>query len=195
MQASTPQADTYQHVVVVMSMVLGMAITQLLRGMAQLHRARARVRTYWLHWGWVTLLVVFSLLLWWTFWNYRGITEWNFLRFALYLSPIIVLYYVAAVAFPDPSDNVTALREYYYANRKAFFGAFALCGVLASAVAAGIRGLPLSDSSYLFRLGLVVFMLALVRSSNARVHAAVFVLCASLMVVFTILYHFRLSAS
>ena len=189
---SSAQADTYQHVVVVMSMVLGLAVTQLLRGMAQLHRTRGRVRTYWLHWAWVTLLVFFSLLLWWTFWNYRGITEWNFLRFALYLSPIIVLYYVTAIAFPDPSDNVTAIREYYFANRVGFFGAFALCGVLAATVAAVVRGLPLSDSSYVFRLGLVLLMLILMRSQSARVHGALFVVCSSVMVLFIALYHFRL---
>lgn len=39
----------YQHVVVVMSILLGLAVTQLLRGIAQLHRTRKRVRTYWLH--------------------------------------------------------------------------------------------------------------------------------------------------
>jgi len=189
---SSAQAGTYQHVVVVMSMVLGLAVTQLLRGMAQLHRSRGRVGTYWLHWGWVTLLVVFSLLLWWTFWNYREITEWNFLRFALYLSPIIVLYYVTAIAFPDPSDDVTAIREYYFANRVGFFGAFALCGALTALVAAVVRGLPLSDSSYVFRLGLVLLMLILMRSQSARVHATVFAIVSSLMILFIALYHFRL---
>lgn len=192
MQSSTPQVATYQHVVVVMSMVLGLGITQLLKGMAQLHRARSRVRTYWLHWGWVTLLVFVSLLLWWTFWNYRGIAEWNFLRFVVYLSPIIVMYYVTARAFPDPVDSVSSIKEYYFANRVGFFGSFALCGVLAGVAAAVVRGLPLSDSSYVFRLLLVLFMLILMRSTNERVHATVFVVSASLLVLFMLFYHFRL---
>ena len=62
-QSGTAGSGAYEHVLVVMSIVLGLAVTQLLKGAAQLYRARGRVRTYWLHWAWTTLLVVFSLLL------------------------------------------------------------------------------------------------------------------------------------
>lgn len=186
---------TYEHVVVVMSMVLGLAVTQLLRGVAQLHRRRDRIRTYWLHWAWVALLVLFSLLLWWTFWNYRGITEWNFLRFVVYLSPMIAFYYLTAITFPDPPESVASIKEYYYANRVAFFGTFAVCGFLAGVAAAVVRKLPLTDSSNLFRVGLVLLMLIPARSANHRIHVAVFILCAALMIVFILLYHFRLGLS
>jgi hypothetical protein len=40
---------TYRHVVVVMSIVVGLSVTQLLRGVAQLYRMRGRVRSYWLY--------------------------------------------------------------------------------------------------------------------------------------------------
>jgi hypothetical protein len=112
-----------------MSIVLGLAVTQLLKGVAQLYRGRRRVRTYWLHWAWVTLLVIFSFLLWWTFWNYRSIAEWNFPRFVIYLCPTIVFYFLTAIAFPDPSDLVVDMKEYYYSNRAGFFGD-CLCRIL-----------------------------------------------------------------
>ena len=105
-QPATSGNGAYEHVLVVMSIVLGLAVTQLLKGAAQLYRARARVRTYWLHWAWTALLVVFSLLLWWTYWNYRSITEWDFLRFVLYLSPVVTFYFLAAIAFPEPTEGV-----------------------------------------------------------------------------------------
>jgi hypothetical protein len=190
---SIVQMPGYQHVVVVMSIVLGLTITQLLKGIAQLYRARARVRTYWIHWGWVGLLLVFSLLLWWTFWNYREISEWSFFRFVLYLSPVVTLFYLTAIVIPDPSDTVTSLRDYYFANRVALFGTFAVCGVLAGVTAALVRGLPWSDPSHLFRLVLVLLMLIAMRSANERVHAAILFLSASMMLLFIFLYHFRLN--
>ena len=185
-------ASAYQHVVVVMSIVLGLAVTGLLKGVAQLYRTRTRVRLYWVHSAWVGLLLVFSLLLWWTFWSYRGITEWNFLRFVLYLSPIVTLYYLTAIIIPDPSDTVSDLKQYYFANRAALFGTFALCGVLAGLTAVFVRGLPWSDPSHLFRLVLVLLMLIVMRSASERVHAVILLISAAMMLVFIFSYHFRL---
>ena len=186
-------ASAYQHVVVVMSIVLGLAVTQLLRGIAQLYRTRSRVRPYWIHSAWVGLLLIFSLLLWWTFWDYRSLTEWSFFRFVLYLSPVIALYYLTAIVIPDPAEPVTSLREYYFANRAALFGTFAVCGVLTSVTATLVRGLALSDSSNFFRLGLVLLMLVAMRASTERIHAVVLSLCTGLLVLFVTLYHSRLT--
>jgi hypothetical protein len=186
------QTPAYQHVVVVISMVLGLAVTQLLKGIAQLYRTRRGVRAYWIHWGWVILLMVFSLVVWWTYWSYRGLAEWDFLRFVLYLSPMIAFYYLTAIAIPDPAEPVTDLREYYFSNRVGFFGTFALYGVLAWLTASFVRGVPLADTSNLFRLTFVLLMLVLMRSPNARVHGAALILCAGLLVTFILLYQFRL---
>jgi hypothetical protein len=186
-------AGAYEHVVVVMSIVLGLAVTQLLKGAAQLYRARARVRTYWLHWAWTGLLTVFSLLLWWTYWDYRSITEWDFLRFILYLSPTVTFYFLSAIAFPDPADEVVDLREYFYANRRGFFGAFATYAVLAGFTAMLVRGVPVRDPSNLFRLATLAVMVTAMRASSPRIHAVLFVLAAALFVVFVTFFQFRLA--
>lgn len=192
--AALVQAATgaYQHVVVVMSIVLGMSVTQLLKGAAQLYRTRSRIKTYWLHWAWAALLIVFSFLLWWTFWSYRQITEWDFLRFVVYLSPTIVFYFLTAVTFPDPSEAVTDLKQYFYANRAGFFGTFALYGLLAGVTAVVVRDLPVADPSNLFRLAMVVLFLVAMRSVNERIHTAILVLSAIMMVAFIALFQLRL---
>jgi hypothetical protein len=183
---------TYQHVVVVMSILVGLSVTQLLRGVAQLYRTRSRVRTYWLYSAWIALLAAFSFLLWWMFWNYRGIEDWNFLRFVTYLSPAVVFYFLVAIAIPDPSDAVDDMKKYYFSNRAGFFGTFAAYGVLAAVTAIVVRGLPLLDPSNLFRLAMVVLLLIAMRSTSERVHAVVLGLSASLLVGFVSLFHFRL---
>lgn len=194
MLATAPllQVAPYQHVVVVMSILLGLSVTQLLKGLAQLYRRRHRVRPYWLHTAWVVLLIVFSLLLWWLFWNYRSIEEWSFFRFIVYLSPMIVFYFLTSIVIPDPSDPVTSYKEYYFSSRAGFFGTFALQIVLAHATGVVVRGLPLLDPSNLFRLATVVLLLVAMRSASERVHAVVLTLCAIVIVAFTTLFHFRL---
>jgi hypothetical protein len=192
-QSVAPEAGAYEHVLVVMSIVIGLAVTQLLKGAAQLYRTRAHVRTYWLHGAWTILLVVFSLLLWWTYWSYRTITDWTFLRFVLYLSPVVVFYLLTAIAFPDPNEGVVDLREFYYRNRVGFFGTFAAYGVMAGITAMIVRRMPLTDPSNLFRLGMVALMLIGMRSANARVHTALFVIASLLMLAFITLFQFRLA--
>ena len=192
LQSATTGSGAYEHVLVVMSIVLGLAVTQLLKGAAQLYRARARMRTYWLHWAWTMLLVVFSLLLWWTYWNYRSITEWNFIRFVLYLSPAVTFYFLASIAFPDPADGVVDLRKYYFSNRAGFFGTFAAYAVLAGLTAMLVRGLPVLDPSNFFRGGMVLLMVVAMRSPSARVHAVLFAVAASLLLTFILLFQFRL---
>lgn len=192
-QSVPADASAYEHVLVVMSIVLGLAITQLLRGAAQLYRARARVRTYWLHWAWTALLAVFSLLLWWTYWNYRSITEWDFLRFVLYLSPTVAFYFLSSIAFPDPADNVDDLRAYFFANRAGFFGAFAIYAVLAGLTAMVVRGMPVTDPSNAFRLGMLAVMIVGMRSTSARVQAAVFATAAAMFAAFVAFFQFTLA--
>ncbi len=186
------QIAPYQHVVVVMSIVLGLALTQLLKGIAQLYRARSRVRPYWLHSAWVGLLFVFGLVVWWTYWNYREVGEWTFFLFVLYLSPMIVFYFLTAIVIPDPSDTVTNLRDYYFASRVGFFGTFALYGVLASLTAVLVRGLALLDIANFFRLAMVLLLLLAMRSASERVHSVVLVLGAILMLVFVFRIQFGL---
>ena len=191
-QAVVQDSSAYEHVLVVMSIVLGLAVTQLLKGAAQLYRTRARVQTYWLHWGWAILILVFSLLLWWTYWHYRTIITWTFPRFMLYLSPVVVFYFLASIVFPDPAEGVTDLRAYYFSNRAGLFGTFAFYTVIAGITATVVRGLPLTDASHLFRLGTVIVMIVAMRSASARVHSILFVLAVLLMLAFIALFQFRL---
>src|SRR6266576_2252514 len=189
---SLVQIAPYQHVVVVMSIVLGLSVTQLLKGLAQLYRARTRVRPYWLHTAWVVLLVFFSLVLWWLFWNYRSIEEWSFLRFVLYLSPMIVFYFLTSIVIPDPSDPVTSYKEYYFSTRLVVFGTFAVQIVLAHGAGVVVRGLPLLDPADPLRLAMVVLLLIAMRSASARVHAVVLTLFVIALVAFITLFHVRL---
>lgn len=192
-QAGVVSEGAYEHVVVVMSIVLGLAVTQLLKGAAQLYRSRNRVRTWWLHWAWTALLMVFSLFIWWTYWNYRQITDWTFLRFVLYLSPAVVFYFLSSIAFPDSADQVKDLREYFISNRVGFFGTFAVYAILAGLTAILVRGLPVTDVSNVFRIGMVLLMIVGMRSTSARAHTALFVIAAAMMLAFIFTFQFRLA--
>ncbi len=190
--SSLVQIAPYQHVVVVMSIVLGLSVTQLLKGLAQLYHTRRRVQPYWLHAAWVVLLISYSLVLWWLFWSYRSIEEWSFFHFVLYLTPMIVFYFLTAIVIPDPSNPVANYKEYYFSSRVGFFGIFALQVVLVHAAGVVIRRLPLLDPADPLRLAMVALLLIGMRSAKERVHVVVFALFAIAIVAFITLFHVRL---
>src|SRR5687767_5198488 len=134
-----------------------------------------------------------TLLLRWTYWSYRLIGDWNFVRFMLYLSPTVTFYFLSSIAFPDPTDAVVDLKDYYFANRVGFFGTFAVYAVLAGLTAMIVRGMPVRDPSNLFRVGMVLLLVAAMRSSNARFHAVLFAIAVSLMLAFIFAFQFRLA--
>lgn len=186
------QIASYQHLVVVMSIVLGLSVTQLLKGLAQLYRTHNRMRPYWLHTAWIVFLIFFSLMLWWLFWNYRSIEDWNFVRFVLYLSPMILFYFLTAIVIPDPSDPITSYRDYFFSTRVGFFATFAGVVVIAHVAGVVVRQLPLFDPTDGFRLALVVLSVIGMRSHSERVHAVILTLCAIVIVAFIALFHLRL---
>jgi hypothetical protein len=55
-----------------------------------------------------------------------------------------------------------------------------------------VRRLPLLDSADPIRLAIVILLLIAMRSTSERVHAVVFTLCATLIVVFIGLFHLHL---
>lgn len=140
--------SAYEYIAVATSIVVGLAITQLLSGVAQLYHARKDVRTYWLHTAWNAVLLLFAFRIWWVFWLYRDVPEWGFFQFLLYLSPSIVFYFLAAIAVPDMQrDTVNDLRGYYYSNRTGFFGGMAVHGLLSLLAPSAILGAPVFSAT------------------------------------------------
>jgi hypothetical protein len=78
-------------------------------------------------------------------------------------------------------------------NRVGFFGTFAAYAILAGLTAIMVRGLPVTDVSNVYRIGMVLLMIVGMRSTSARVHTALFVIAAATMFAFIFMFQFRLA--
>ncbi len=121
----------FEHLAVLVSIVIGLAITQLLVSVHRLVQARARVRFYWLPLLWTAFLFVGQVEWWWSIWGQRKAVSWNFFYFLFILLVPVALFLAAAFVLPDVSTEVASrevcdLRDYYYRWRGWLFGAFAL---------------------------------------------------------------------
>jgi len=81
----------FEFVLIIVSLVLGLSITTLLQGMADLYRARRRVRLDCLTWFWVIALLATQAQFFFGAWSLRNLGEWKpLLLFTFMLGPILL---------------------------------------------------------------------------------------------------------
>ena len=115
--------EAFGHLSVLISIILGLAITQLLQGFRGIVLARTRVRVYWVPVLWAAVVLVFCVQAWWAMFGLRGVREWTFAGFAVVLLQVLAMYMQAAFVLPDFSgDERIDLRLHFYRHLRWFFG-------------------------------------------------------------------------
>ena len=119
--------DEFSYLSVLITIILGLGITQLMTGFGRLIVSHQGVRLYWPTVAWVVLLLIFHILTWWTMFGLRDYREWDFLVFLILLLQPIVLYLLVALILPDfTSASRVDLKATYYANARWFFSLLVL---------------------------------------------------------------------
>ncbi len=114
--------DAFSYLSVLLSIILGLAITQILQGFRDLMQARSRLRLYWPPLLWAILLGVICVQEWWAMFTWRSYMHWTFTGFSMMLAQTVATYLAAALVLPDVrGDEPIDLRSYYYANHRWFF--------------------------------------------------------------------------
>jgi hypothetical protein len=113
--------DEFGYLSVLLSIIIGLAVTQLLTGVRGLMLHRARIRRYWVPvaWGGISLVVLTQT--WWAMFGLRTRTAWTFAEFAVVLLHTVLLYLLTGLVFPDFGDAPVDLRAHYFAHRGWFF--------------------------------------------------------------------------
>jgi len=129
----------FEHISVLISIVLGLGLTQLLMSVHRLVQARDRVKLYWLLLVWVCLIFVAQVEWWWASYTLRDETVWNFFYFLFVLFSPVSLYMAAAFALPEIEQGERYdLRVHYYRSNGWFF-AFVALGPLLDAIRRGVQ--------------------------------------------------------
>jgi len=119
--------DAFSYLSVLLSIIIGLGLTQLLTAAGLLIRHRDRVTADWLPLAWAAALFVIFVQVWWSMFGLRMYRDWTFFAFLLVLSQTASLYMMAAVALPDTvADAGVRLAEHYERQRRWFFGFFLL---------------------------------------------------------------------
>jgi hypothetical protein len=114
--------DAFSYLSVMISLILGLSITQVLQGFRGLMQARSRLVGYWPSVVWAFLVVVIAVQAWWSMFGLRLRADWTFLEFSVVLAQATVMYLLAALVLPDAhGDTPVDLPAYYEGQRRWFF--------------------------------------------------------------------------
>jgi hypothetical protein len=114
--------DSFNFLSVLFSVVVGLALTDVLQGFRKLIQARARLTVYWpaLAWGMVMILILAQA--WWGMFAMRAIAHWTFAMYGTVVAQITLMYLAAGVTMPEVPEHPLDMRAAYFANKGWFFG-------------------------------------------------------------------------
>ncbi|MEO7456056.1 MAG: hypothetical protein ABIY52_07320 [Gemmatimonadaceae bacterium] len=123
----------FEHLAVLISIVLGLGIAHLLTKLHELVQVRGQVKVYWLSALWFVLIFIALIEWWWASFALRTTLKWNFFYFLFVLMSPVTMYLAAAFVLPDHAERGAGtidLRRYYYDNASWFFGILAVSPAL-----------------------------------------------------------------
>lgn len=74
-------SDAFNYVAVLVSIVTGLAATNLLSGLSEMIQVANRPRIYWVHTLWLINFFIELMLYWWVLYRWRMAPEWTFFLF------------------------------------------------------------------------------------------------------------------
>jgi hypothetical protein len=187
--------NAFDYLSVMVSVVLGLGLTQLFAGIGNLVQIRRRVKRYWLHTLWVLLLIALHLHMWWSFWTLRGVTDWTFARFVYVLCGPGALVVASHIIIPELLGERIDVERHYFDSGPIFFGLLAATAVWALFLepATGLR--PLFVPFRLLQTVAVATFVSCALSRNRRLHAAAYGVIVLLLATAITLDRFRIAAS
>jgi len=125
--------DAFSYLSVLISIILGLAIAQVLQGYRAILIADGRVRLHAPSLIWSVILLLFATQAWWASFSLREHAQWDFVTFGLILLQMVLLYMMAGIVLPEIGETGAAdLGAHFARQRHAFFGF--LAGMLVTSI-------------------------------------------------------------
>lgn len=115
--------SAFEYVTVLISIVLGLGITQILTGVADLIHQSKRVRVYWPLMIWVLLVLVMHVQEWWVTYQLKNYQPWRLPVFLFMMLYPINLFVLARLLTPvGLQEGTIDLKVFYEENYRKIFG-------------------------------------------------------------------------
>ncbi len=163
----------FEYVSVLISIILGLGITQIVTGIADVIQNWRHSRLYLPHTLWVLFVFFLHVQEWWVLYEMRTLTEWKLPIFLFAILYPIGLFVLARLLFPSSALHQPVLfKEFYYANYLKFFSTAVILIALSILDNVLINGYPIGDQIVQLILLALLLSLIYIKPSHEWVHVA-----------------------
>ena len=164
----------FEYITVLISIILGMGITQILTGVASLVNRWERVKLYWPHTALIILVFIIHIQEWWAFYEMRHYKVWHLATFLFVILYPVSLYLLARILFPlSLKDAIIDLKTFYYSNYKRMFLMIIILDVLAIIDNIFISGYSIADQVVQLCVMILLIVFVVRGSRNEWVHKGI----------------------
>lgn len=164
----------FDYLAVLISVVLGLAVTHVLTGISAAINRRDRAPLDWLQIFWAVDVLAYVLAVWWGMYWWKHLTTWTVQEFAFLTSYAIVLFLMASALFPGEVGHGADQPSSFERNRLWFFSLLLAAHLIdiPETAAKQVNGLRAVPPQYWFA-GPAFILIAVtgLLSSRRRVHA------------------------
>ena len=183
----------FEFLMVLVSVVIGLGLTEILTGGANLIRARDEVRFYWIHVAFQVGVFFALLQQWWELWDKESLGEISFVAVLAVLAPPIFLFLIANLLYPRQAAGVD-LEEYYFRQSPILWGLVIAGTVEGTFLQPLIFDEPIFHLANISGIPMVALCLVLAVSKSRRVHSVIGPLIILMVLLDTILANPQISA-
>ena len=117
------QMSPFEFITVFVSLIVGFALSHILRAVSDLYEIRERVKPYWLNSLWVVTVIMWSIFTWWGLWMLSiDRIDWTYAQYWFLVMNVSSIYFFTTLVLPKATDDGTIdLEKHYYSVHKAFF--------------------------------------------------------------------------
>lgn len=112
----------FDYAMILASIVIGLAITHLMQGLAGIIQQQNRIRIWWVHLVWVAFMLLTAVAWWWWEYALHSVIRWTFQMYLFVLLYAFGVYLTSALLFPRETDECLSYENYFLTHRKWFFG-------------------------------------------------------------------------
>lgn len=171
--------EFFSYVMVLASVIVGLAVAQLLQGVARMVQEGERAKLYWVHLLWIVLMFHNSLFWWWWEFTLWQMSTWTFELYLFVLYFAVLLYVICAMLVPATLGHYHDYRAYYYSRRRWLFGllvVFSLFDLVDSAVKGPAHFAALGWPYYVSVALRTALLLGAMKIRSEKYHATIVIL-------------------
>ncbi len=166
--------SAFEYITVFISIILGLGVTQILTGIADLVHQNERVKIYWPHVVWIFLVLILHVQEWYVTFELRTLDKWRFPLFLFLLLYPVVLFIMARLLFPFGfNEGVIDLRKFYFENYRRIFLFGSMLPFLSILDNLILRDYAWLDILAQFVVLLALSMMAILKNSKPWLHKSV----------------------